>query len=113
VLAGVAINPSTPLSAVEEVLPDLDLLLVMSVNPGYGGQKFIPGAIDKLARARRMLDAARSSARLQVDGGINRETIADCWRAGADTFVAGNAVFAAADPRAEIAALRGRCVETA
>jgi len=111
--AGVAINPATPLSAVEEVIPELDLLLVMSVNPGFGGQKFIPGAVGKLSRARRMLDAAGSPARLQVDGGINRETIATCWRAGADTFVAGNAVFSAADPGAEIGALRARCRETA
>ncbi|MDB4881054.1 MAG: ribulose-phosphate 3-epimerase [Gemmatimonadetes bacterium] len=113
VLAGVAINPSTPLGAVEEVLPELDLLLVMSVNPGFGGQRFIPGTIDKVARARRMLDAARSTAVLEVDGGINRETIVQCWRAGADAFVAGNAVFAAPDPRAEIGALRAACVERA
>jgi ribulose-phosphate 3-epimerase len=112
-LAGVALNPSTPLAMVEEVLPELDLLLVMSVNPGYGGQRFIPGAVDKVARARRMLDAARSGAVLEVDGGINRETIVQCWRAGADAFVAGNAVFSTSDPRAEIGALRARCAETA
>ena len=111
--AGVALNPSTPLSAIEEVLPELDLLLIMSVNPGFGGQRFIPGALDKIARARQMLTAAGSSAALQVDGGINRETIVQCWRAGADTFVAGNAIFSAANPQAEIAALRDRCVETA
>jgi ribulose-phosphate 3-epimerase len=107
--AGVAINPSTPLSAVENVLGDLDLLLVMSVDPGFGGQSFIPNSVDKLARARRMLTESRASAWLQVDGGINRETIAGAWRAGADTFVAGNAVFAAADPVREVAALRARC----
>ena len=112
-LAGVALNPSTPLSAVEDVLDDLDLLLVMSVNPGFGGQAFIPHSLDKIARARRMLDGARSDAALEVDGGINRKTIVACWRAGADTFVAGNAVFSAADPAAEIAALRGQCVQTA
>ena len=111
--AGVAINPSTPLTAVEEVLRDLDLLLVMSVNPGFSGQQFIGGSTDKVARARRMLDTARASALLQVDGGINRDTIGDVWRAGADTFVAGNAVFAAADPRAEVAALRARCAHLA
>jgi ribulose-phosphate 3-epimerase len=107
--AGVAINPSTPLSAVEEVLRDIDLLLVMSVNPGFGGQAFIEGSVDKLSRARRLLDAARSGAALQVDGGINRDTIGAVWRAGADTFVAGHAVFSASDPRAEIATLRARC----
>ena len=111
--AGVAINPSTPLSAVEEVLDVLDLLLVMSVNPGFGGQKFIGASVDKITRARRMLNDARSSAVLEVDGGINRATIAECWRAGADTFVAGNAVFSAKDPAAEIAALRAQCAHTA
>ena len=112
-LAGVALNPSTPLSAVEEVLGQLDLLLVMSVNPGFGGQKFIRESVGKIARARRLLDDAGSRAVLEVDGGINRDTIAECWRAGADTFVAGNAVFSAADPGAEIAALRGLCAHQA
>jgi ribulose-phosphate 3-epimerase len=107
--AGVALNPSTPLSAVSEVLDDLDLLLVMTVNPGFGGQKFIPNSIDKISRARRMLTDARSAAILEVDGGINRETIERVWQAGADTFVAGNAVFAAKDPAAEIRALRAKC----
>jgi ribulose-phosphate 3-epimerase len=112
-LAGAVVNPGTPLSAVAEVVPDLDLLLIMSVNPGFGGQQFIPGALDKIRRARALLDQARSSAALEVDGGVNRETIVQCWRAGADTFVAGNAVFSAADPRAEIGALRDRCREVA
>jgi ribulose-phosphate 3-epimerase len=107
--AGAAINPSTPLSALGEVLDDLDLLLVMTVNPGYGGQAFIPHSLDKIRRARRMLDDAKCRARLEVDGGIGRETIGDAWRAGADTFVAGHAVFAAPDPRAEIAVLRHAC----
>jgi ribulose-phosphate 3-epimerase len=111
--AGVALNPSTPLDAVSEVVDDFDLLLVMSVNPGFGGQRFIRQAIDKIARARHMLDAAGSRAVLEVDGGINRATIVECWRAGADTFVAGNAIFGAADPRTEIAALRNQCVQRA
>ena len=111
--AGAAINPSTPLTAVEEVLRDIDLLLVMSVNPGFGGQAFIDGSVEKVARARRMLDAAGSGASLEVDGGINRETIGAVWRAGADTFVAGNAVFSASDPSSEIAALRARCAHEA
>ena len=111
--AGVALNPSSPLSAVEEVLGDIDLLLVMSVNPGFGGQQFIPSSLEKVARARQMLDAARATAALEVDGGINRETIGDVWRAGADTFVAGNAVFSSPDPRAEVAALRARCAHVA
>ena len=111
--AGVSINPSTPLTSVEEVLRDIDLLLVMSVNPGFGGQAFIDGSVEKVARARRMLDAAGSGAALQVDGGINRDTIGAVWRAGADTFVAGNAVFSASDPSAEIATLRSRCAHEA
>lgn len=111
--AGVAINPGTPLESVAEIVHLLDLLLIMSVNPGYGGQKFIPYSVDKIARARRMLDNCGSEAVLEVDGGISRDTIHQCWRAGADTFVAGNAIFSAADPRAEIGALRNLCVELA
>jgi ribulose-phosphate 3-epimerase len=111
--AGATLNPSTSLETITEVAADLDLLLIMSVNPGFGGQKFIPGAVSKVARARQILDDARSHALLEVDGGIARETIAACWRAGADTFVAGNAVFSAKDPKAEIGALRSLCTEQA
>lgn len=111
--AGVALNPGTPLSAVEEVAHLVDLLLIMTVNPGYGGQSFIPYTVDKVERARFLLDQAGSEAVLQVDGGIGRATIHDCWRAGADCFVAGNAVFGAADPRGEIGALRALCAEAA
>lgn len=107
--AGVAINPGTSLESVREVAGDLDLLLIMTVNPGHGGQSFIRSMLSKIARARAMLNEARSSAAIEVDGGVARETIADCWRAGADTFVAGHAIFSAADPRAEIGVLRGRC----
>ena len=107
--AGVAINPATPLSAVEEVAGDVDVLLVMSVNPGFGGQQFIDATLDKVARARWLLDAKGSRAALEVDGGINRDTIGSVWRAGADTFVAGHAVFSASDPASELAALRNRC----
>jgi ribulose-phosphate 3-epimerase len=107
--AGVALNPATPLSAVAEVLPEIDTLLIMSVNPGFGGQRFIEYSVDKIRRARLMLDEARSNAALEVDGGINRQTIAEVWNAGADTFVAGNAVFSAKDPRAEIGMLRSQC----
>jgi ribulose-phosphate 3-epimerase len=111
--AGVAVNPGTSLVAVREVIADLDLLLVMTVNPGFGGQEFIPASPDKVARARQLLSEGRSRAALEVDGGIARDTIASVWRAGADTFVAGNAIFAAADPRAEIGVLRDICSETA
>jgi ribulose-phosphate 3-epimerase len=111
-LAGAAVNPGTSLDGIREVASDLDLLLVMTVNPGFGGQEFIPASIDKVSRARRLLDDARSSAALEVDGGIARDTIEKVWRAGADTFVAGNAVFSASDPKAEIGALRRLCLET-
>jgi ribulose-phosphate 3-epimerase len=111
-LAGMAVNPGTSLGAVREVASDLDVLLVMTVNPGFGGQEFIPASIDKIARARRLLDEMKSRAALEVDGGISRDTIQAVWRAGADMFVAGNAVFTAADPKAEIAALRRLCTET-
>ena len=107
--AGVAINPSTPLTSVVEVLEDLDLLLVMTVNPGFGGQEFIEHSIDKVRRARVVLAEAGSRAALEVDGGISRETIGNCWRAGADTFVAGNAIFSARDPKAEIGILKEAC----
>jgi len=111
--AGAALNPSTPVDTLGDVVRDLDLLLVMTVNPGFGGQRFIEGSVEKIARARQMLNAAGSTAALEVDGGIARETIARCWRAGADTFVAGNAVFSAADTAAEISELRARCAEQA
>lgn len=112
-MAGASLNPSTPLDAIQEVAADLDLLLIMSVNPGFGGQKFIPASVDKIRRARALLDRAESDAALEVDGGISRETIAQVWHAGADTFVAGNAIFNAKDPRAELRALRARCAVAA
>jgi ribulose-phosphate 3-epimerase len=111
-LAGAAINPGTSLGNIREVASDLDVLLVMTVNPGFGGQEFIPGSIDKVARARALLDEMKSGAALEVDGGISRDTIKKVWRAGADMFVAGNAVFTARDPKAEIAMLRSLCTET-
>jgi ribulose-phosphate 3-epimerase len=107
--AGAALNPATPLEMVGEVAGDLDLLLIMTVNPGFGGQSFIGSTLDKIRRARAMLAASRSAALLEVDGGVARETISSCWRAGADTFVAGNAIFSAHDPAGEIGELRGRC----
>jgi ribulose-phosphate 3-epimerase len=111
--AGVAINPSTSIEAVREVATDLDVLLVMTVNPGFGGQSFIASSVDKVRRARLLLIETNSHAALEVDGGISRASIEQVWRAGADTFVAGNAVFTAPDPRAEIAALRALCTERA
>ena len=107
--AGLALNPSTPIATVAEVVGDLDLLLIMSVNPGFGGQRYIPGSTDKIRRARALLDQARSGAALEVDGGIAADTIAAAWHAGADTFVAGQAVFGQADPADAIRNLRRAC----
>jgi ribulose-phosphate 3-epimerase len=107
--AGVVVNPATPLTAVIEVVDDFDLLLVMTVNPGFGGQKFIRGSLDKVRRAREMLAQNGSKAFLEVDGGIDRKTIKSVFEAGADTFVAGNAIFSAKNPQAEIEELRSRC----
>jgi ribulose-phosphate 3-epimerase len=104
--AGVALNPATPLSAVEEIVAELDLLLIMSVNPGFGGQPFWEPAIEKVRRARALLDARKSRALLEVDGGVARETIGRLAAAGADTFVAGHAIFAVADAAAEVRELR-------
>jgi ribulose-phosphate 3-epimerase len=111
--AGVAINPSTPVASIREVARDLDLVLVMSVNPGFGGQRFIPRALERIREVRGLLQVEGSQAVLQVDGGVTRDTISSCWRAGADTFVAGNAIFAAPDPKGEIDVLRQRCSEAA
>jgi ribulose-phosphate 3-epimerase len=104
--AGVALNPGTPLSAIEDLIVDLDLVLVMTVNPGFPGQTYISSVTDKIRRARALLDARGSEAHLEVDGGISRETIGVAARAGADTFVAGSAVFGADDPAAAIRELR-------
>ena len=112
-LAGAALNPATPIEHVRDIAAELDLLLIMTVNPGYGGQRFIASSVDKVRRARRLLDEAGSRAALEVDGGISRDTIEVVWRAGADAFVAGNAVFSADDPAAEIGVLRARCTERA
>jgi ribulose-phosphate 3-epimerase len=109
--AGVTLNPSTSLETVREVVAELDLLLIMSVNPGFGGQQFIRASLDKIRRARLMLTQAGSNAVLEVDGGVTRDTIRSCFDAGADTFVAGNAIFSAADPAAEITVLRERCLQ--
>ena len=108
-MAGLALNPSTPVSLIEESLPDLDLVLVMSVNPGYGGQSYIPQSTEKIARVRSLLDRRRSRAVLEVDGGITLDTIGEAWSAGADTFVAGTAVFGAADPAEAVRDLQRRC----
>ncbi len=102
---GVALNPATPLSTLEEILPDLSLALIMSVNPGFGGQRFIPGSLDKIARLRRMIDErGLSGIELQVDGGVNKDLIAAVRDAGATVAVTGSAVYAPGRDRAEMIA---------
>lgn len=91
--AAAALNPATPLSAVEEILPELDMVLLMTVNPGFGGQKYIPYCTDKIRRLRAMADRVKPELSIQVDGGINLTTIPEVVRAGADNLVAGSAVF--------------------
>jgi ribulose-phosphate 3-epimerase len=108
-LAGLALNPSTPVAHMEEVVDDLDLVLIMSVNPGYGGQSYLPAATEKIRRVRALLDRAGSRATLEVDGGITTETIGEAWSAGADTFVAGTAVFGVPDPAQAVRELQRRC----
>jgi ribulose-phosphate 3-epimerase len=108
-LAGLALNPSTPVSLLEEVVDDIDLVLIMSVNPGYGGQSYIPQSTDKIRRTRALLERRGSPAVLEVDGGITTATIAEAWSAGADTFVAGTAVFASPDPAHAVRELKRQC----
>jgi ribulose-phosphate 3-epimerase len=108
-LSGLALNPASPIALIEEALEDLDLVLVMSVNPGYGGQAYLPQATEKIRRVRALLDRHGSRAVLEVDGGITTATIAEAWNAGADTFVAGTAVFGAGDPAQAVRELQRRC----
>lgn len=107
--AGLALNPGTPLSFLEEVLDEVDLVLVMSVNPGYGGQAYLPASSSKIARVRELLTRRGCSAKLEVDGGITVDTIRLALEAGADTFVAGTSVFGTNDPEAAVQALRSAC----
>ncbi|MFW5811109.1 MAG: ribulose-phosphate 3-epimerase [Thermodesulfobacteriota bacterium] len=104
--AGVALNPSTPLSALDWVLEDLDFILIMSVNPGFGGQKFIRNSLDKIRKLRAMLQDHGLKALIQVDGGVNKNTIDEIAQAGADVFVAGSAVFGSSDYGETISSFR-------
>jgi ribulose-phosphate 3-epimerase len=104
--AGVAINPATPLCALEEVFPYADMFLIMSVNPGFGGQQFIPSSVDKIRRLKKMLDTAHLDTLIEVDGGINQESGKKVRAAGADVLVAGSYIFGAPDMREAISSLR-------
>lgn len=103
--AGVTLNPATPVSVLEDIAPDLDLVLLMSVNPGFGGQKFIPGTLRKVGQLRELLDRTGSKALIEVDGGVNLETGRQLKAAGADVLVAGSYIFGAPDPAAACKAL--------
>ncbi len=105
-LAGVALNPHTPVSVLENVLEDIDLVCLMSVNPGFGGQKFIYQTLPKVRRLREMLTVANASALIEVDGGIGLQNAEVLLRAGADVLVAGSSVFGASDPEATISAMK-------
>lgn len=103
--SGVTLNPATPVSMLEDIVTEVDMVLLMSVNPGFGGQKFIPGTLKKVAQLRQLINQSGSKATIQVDGGVNMETGALLAQAGADILVAGNFVFSAEDPIATIEAL--------
>ncbi len=103
---GLVFNPATPLDWLDHTLPKLDLVLLMSVNPGFGGQTFIPAVLDKVRAVRRLIDAQGLKTRLEIDGGVKTDNIGEIARAGADMFVAGSAIFGAGDYRATIASMR-------
>ena len=104
--AGVVINPATPASSLEDIAPDVDFVLVMSVNPGFGGQAFIPHSLEKLRRVRSVLDGAGSSALIEIDGGIDQSNVADVVAAGANILVAGQAIFGSSDTETATRVLR-------
>ena len=105
-IAGVTLNPHTPVSVLEEIAPELDLVMLMSVNPGFGGQKFITSSVEKTRKLRELLLRTNSQALIEIDGGVNRETGRLLVEAGADVLVAGSAVFRAPSPQEEIVALK-------
>ncbi len=105
---GLVFNPATPLSWLDYVIDKIDMILLMSVNPGFGGQQFIPSALPKLSAARQLIRASGREIRLQIDGGVKTDNIGAIARAGADTFVAGSAIFGSADYRATISAMRAQ-----
>jgi ribulose-phosphate 3-epimerase len=106
--AGMALKPSTAIEVYADLLPELDMVLIMTVEPGFGGQKFLDLCLPKIARTRQLLDATGGDIWLQIDGGVSAETIERCVEAGADAFVAGSAVFTADDPDAMVTTLRDR-----
>jgi ribulose-phosphate 3-epimerase len=111
--AGVVLNPSTPVSAIEEIAADVDFVLVMSVNPGFGGQVFIPHSLKKIQSVRALLDRAGNQAPIEVDGGVDLATVERVVRAGAEWLVAGNAIFGSGDPEQAARALKAKAIAAA
>ena len=105
-LAGIVINPGTSLHALDEVIKFVDYVLVMSVNPGFGGQEFIPESLDKVRRLRKMIDERGLKVRIEIDGGVNADNIAEVTSAGAEIIVAGSAIFGAPDPAVALRQMR-------
>lgn len=110
--SGLVLNPATPLDILNHVIDKVDMVLLMSVNPGFGGQSFIPSAIDKLRQARKMIDDSAYDIRLEIDGGVKVENIREIAEAGADTFVAGSAIFGNDDYQSTISAMRNELANT-
>lgn len=110
--SGLVLNPATPLDVLNHVIDKVDMVLLMSVNPGFGGQSFIPAALDKLRQARKIIDDSAYDIRLQIDGGVKVENIREIAEAGADTFVAGSAIFGGDDYQATINAMRNELANT-
>lgn len=106
IMAGVVLNPATPLVCVEHMLPDVDMILIMTVNPGFGGQEFIPGMLAKIRRLRETIDGQGLPVKIEVDGGIKEDNIADIAEAGADILVAGSGIFATPDPAETLRRMR-------
>ena len=111
--AGVVLNPSTPVSALEEIAPDVDFVLVMSVNPGFGGQVFIPGSLKKIRNVRALLDRAGNAAPIEVDGGVDLTTVTAIVEAGAEWLVAGNAIFGSGNAEHAAAAIKAKAIAAA
>ncbi len=109
--SGLVFNPATPLDVLRYVLDKVDMILLMSVNPGFGGQRFIPGTLNKLREVRQLIDVSGQAIRLEIDGGVKVENIREIARAGADTFVAGSAIFGTDDYHATLAAMRAELAE--
>jgi ribulose-phosphate 3-epimerase len=111
--AGVVLNPSTPVSALEEIAPDVDFVLVMSVNPGFGGQSFIPGSVNKIRNVRALLDRVGNAAPIEVDGGVDLSTVTSIVEAGAEWLVAGHAIFGSGNAEKAAAAIKDKAIAAA